>query len=67
MTASILFAFLGRVLKAYGPEAAGACAELRAAVVDGIHRMWPDEPGARGELTANAPAGDGAYAAPSRP
>lgn len=56
-------AFLGRVLHAYGPEADGARAEVRAAVVDGVHRMWPNEPGARGELTANAAAGDGAYTA----
>ncbi len=56
-------AFLGRVLNAYGPEAAGARVEVRAAVVDAVHRMWPDQPGARGELTTNTPAGDGVYAA----
>lgn len=56
-------AFLGRVLKAYGPESAVARAEVRAALADAVHRMWPDQPGAKGELTANAPAGDGAYAA----
>lgn len=56
-------AFLGRVLHGYGPEATGVIAEVRAAAEDGLHRMWPDQPGSKGELTASAPTGDGAYAA----
>jgi hypothetical protein len=54
--------FLGRVLQTFGPETAEARELIRAAAVDGVQRMWPDEPGARGELTGSAPTGDGAYA-----
>ena len=55
--------YLGRVIRAYGPETDEARAEILAAAVDGMRRMWPDEPGVRGELAASAPSGDGAYAA----
>jgi hypothetical protein len=55
--------YLGRVIRMYGPETAEARAEILAAAIDGVRRMWPDEPGARGELAASAPSGDGAYAA----
>jgi hypothetical protein len=58
--------FLGRVLAAYGPEAAEVRALFRDNVADGIHRMWPDEPGARAELTPNAQAGEAFYGAIQR-
>src|SRR5437762_11493114 len=34
-------AFLGRVLAAYGPEAAGVRAQLRDTVDEAIQQMWP--------------------------
>ncbi len=55
--------FLGRVLAAYGPEAAEARAQFRAAVEEGVRRMWPDEAHARPQLTPNASAGEAVYAA----
>src|SRR5436189_538475 len=36
-------AFLGRVLAAYGSEAAGVRAQLRDAVEGGIGQMWPGQ------------------------
>jgi hypothetical protein len=54
-------AFLGRVLHAYGPEAAKLRGEVRDGVADAIHRMWPEQAGARAELTANASGGDGVF------
>jgi hypothetical protein len=56
-------AFLDRVLTAYGPEAVEARARFRVAVTDAVHRMWPDEAGARAQLAPNAPEGDSVYAA----
>ncbi len=56
-------AFLDRVLTAYGPEAAEARAQFRDAVAESVHRMWPDEAGARAQLAPNAQAGDRIYAA----
>lgn len=56
-------AFLGRMLHAYGSDAAGARDQIRDAVADAVRRMWPDQAGTRGELAANAPEGDGVYAA----
>src|SRR5881396_3462608 len=35
--------FLGRVLAAYGPEAAGVRAQLRETMEEGIGQMWPAE------------------------
>ena len=35
--------FLGRVLAAYGPEAAGSRAQLRDTVEEGIQQMWPGQ------------------------
>jgi hypothetical protein len=55
--------FLGRVLAAYGPEAAEARAQFRAIVEELIRHMWPDEAGARAQLSPKAPAGDAVYAA----
>ena len=56
-------AFLDRVLTAYGPNAAGARVNLRDAVADAVHRMWPENAGAKAELTPNTSAGEGVYAA----
>src|SRR5262249_61594477 len=36
-------AFLGRVLDAYGPEAAGVRTQFRDAVEEGIGQMWPGQ------------------------
>jgi hypothetical protein len=55
-------AFLDRVLRAYGPEAAEARIEVRSALIKAIHRMWPDQPGAHGELSFNTSTGDNTYA-----
>lgn len=62
-TQVILMAFLGRMLHAYSPDAAGARDQIRDAVADAVRRMWPDQAGTRVELAANAPEGDGVYAA----
>src|SRR5262245_10250789 len=35
--------FLGRVLEVYGPEAAGARAQLREMVEEGISKFWPGQ------------------------
>src|SRR5881397_4283176 len=35
--------FLGRVLAAYGPEAAGVRTQLRETMEEGIGQMWPAE------------------------
>ena len=56
-------AFLGRVLHAYGPEAAEARAQLREIVADAVHRMWPDQAGARADLAPKASAGESLFAA----
>src|SRR6266403_3327982 len=36
-------AFLDRVLALYGPEAAEARTELRAAIFDAVQRIWPTD------------------------
>jgi len=56
-------AFLDRVLTAYGPEAAETRAEFRDGVADALHRMWPNEAGARAQLAPNTTAGAHIYAA----
>jgi len=56
-------AFLDRVLTAYGPEAAEARAEFRDGLADAVHRMWPDEAGAKAQLAPNTTAGVRIYAA----
>ncbi len=56
-------AFLDRVLTSYGPEAAEARRQYRAAVEEGIRRMWPGEARVPAQLTPNAQAGDIIYAA----
>src|SRR5438105_15446155 len=51
-------AFLDRVLGLYGPEAAEARGELRAAVTDAARRIWSTDPGRAPQLTPNQQAGD---------
>src|SRR5881398_3978604 len=46
-------AFLDRVLALYGPEAADARGELRAAVTDAARRIWSTDPGRAPQLTPN--------------
>ena len=55
-------AFLDRVLTAYGPEAVEPQARFRNAVTAAVPLMWPDEAGARAQLSPNAQAGDVVYA-----
>src|SRR5437667_12152110 len=43
-------AFLDRVLALYGPEAAEARTELRAAVFAAVQRLWPSGRNRRGQL-----------------
>lgn len=55
--------FLDRVLTAYGPDAEGARAQLRDAVDDAVHRMWPEKRGTTAQLAPNTSAGEGVYTA----
>jgi hypothetical protein len=54
-------AFLDRVLALYGPEAAEARTELRAAIVDAVQRIWPTDRSGPGQLAPNQQAGDALY------
>ena len=54
-------AFLDRVLALYGPEAAGARTELRAAVADAVQRIWPTEQRGPAQVAPNQQAGDTLY------
>lgn len=56
-------AFQGRVLAAYGPEAAGVRAQLRETVEEGIRQMWPGEIGRPARLAPNTQAGNVTYGA----
>jgi len=56
-------AFLGRVLDAYGPEAAGVHAQLRNTTEDSIQQMWPGQMGRPTDRNPNVQAGNLAYAA----
>jgi hypothetical protein len=56
-------AFLDRVLALYGPEAAVARAELRAAVADAVQRIWPADRSRPGQLAPNEQASDTVYVA----
>jgi hypothetical protein len=56
-------AFLDRVLALYGPEAAGARSQLRAAVADAVQRLWPTDRREHGLLAPNEQAGDAVYVA----
>jgi hypothetical protein len=53
--------FLDRVLALYGPEAAEARADLRAAVADAVQRIWPTDQSGPGQLGVNQQAGDAVY------
>ena len=55
--------FLGRVLAAYGPEAAGVRAQLRENVEEGIRQIWPGEMHRPTQLTPNVQAGNMVYIA----
>ena len=55
--------FLGRVLAAYGPEAAGVRALLRDNVEEGIRQIWPGEMRRPTQLTPNVQAGNMVYIA----
>src|SRR6266542_1869062 len=56
-------AFLDRVLALYGPEAAQAHDELRAAIADAVRRVWPSERRQSVELVPNEQLGDAFYVA----
>ena len=54
-------AFLDRVLALYGPEAAEARTELRAAIIDAVQRIWPGDRSGPAQLAPNQQAGDALY------
>jgi hypothetical protein len=53
--------FLDRVLALYGPEAAVARTELRAAITDAVQRIWPIDRSRPGQLAPSEQAGDSVY------
>ena len=55
--------FLGRVLAAYGPEAAGVRAQLRETMEEGTRQMWPGEIRQPAHVAPNVQAGNAAYGA----
>jgi Protein of unknown function (DUF4239) len=55
--------FLGRVLAAYGPEAAGIRAQCRDAVKEAIQQMWPGQMRRPTDRNPNVQAGNLVYAA----
>jgi hypothetical protein len=57
------FAFLDRVLAAYGPEAANARAQLHNVVEEGIQQMWPGETRRPANYAPNVQAGNLMYGA----
>jgi len=54
-------AFLDRVLALYGPEAAEARTELRAAIIDAVRRIWPNDRSGSAQLAPNQQAGDALF------
>jgi hypothetical protein len=58
--------FLGRVLAAYGPEAAGIRAQCRDAVKEAIQQMWPGQMRRPTDRNPNVQAGNLVYAALQR-
>jgi Protein of unknown function (DUF4239) len=54
-------AFLDRVLTLYGPEAAEARTELRAAIIDAVRRIWPTNRSGPTQLAPNQQAGDALF------
>lgn len=59
-------AFLDRVLALYGPEAAQARNELRAAVADSVRRIWAPDQTRAAQLAPNPQLGDTLYMAVQR-
>ena len=59
-------AFLDRVFKLYGPEAADARRELREAIADAVQRTWPAKQTGPVRLDPNQQMGDAVYAAVHR-
>jgi hypothetical protein len=55
--------FLGRVLDAYGPEAAGVRALIRNTVEEAIQQMWPGQMRRPTDRNPDVQAGNRAYAA----
>ena len=55
--------FLGRVLDAYGPDAAGAHALLRNSMGEAIQQMWPGQMRRPADRNPDVQAGNLAYAA----
>ena len=59
-------AFLDRVLGLYGPEAADARVEFRAAIAEAVQRMWPSERSKSAQLAPNQQVADAFYVAIQR-
>src|SRR5215831_8819207 len=59
-------AFLGRVLDVYGPEAAGAHAQLRDNLEEGIAQMWPGQMRRPVNISAYTQGGNALYGAIQR-
>jgi hypothetical protein len=55
--------YLDRVLTSYGPEAAGARAQFRDAVIDQARALWPDSLESTDQMAPHASAGDRVFAA----
>src|SRR5882672_10206201 len=58
--------FLGRVLAAYGPEAAGVHTQVRDTVEEGIRQMWPGEMRRPANFAPDTQAGNLVYGAIQR-
>jgi Protein of unknown function (DUF4239) len=59
-------ALLNRMLTLYGPEAAEARGDLRAAVADAVWRIWPTDRSGSAQLLPNQQVGDAFYVAVQR-
>ena len=58
--------YLDGLLAAYGPDAAEARVQFRAAIEGAVRRMWPGEGGGPAQLTPDTRVGDALYAAIQR-
>jgi hypothetical protein len=56
-------AYVDRLLGLYGPEAADTRRQLHDAIVEGVHALWPDEPGVPAKLAPDTRTGDALFAA----
>src|SRR5690348_15208823 len=56
-------AYVDRILSLYGPEAADTRRQLRDAIVEAVHSMWPDEPGVPAKLAPDTRTGDALFTA----